>query len=144
MEIIPARKRTPNETKMLEDFILDKIASNFSKREILELIKREYQCSRTYASRKYAKVMNQIYEETSSEKIEHIRFKKITALEKDIKEAYRNYENAIDPDVKIKWFALYSKLKTDLNAFYPNALQQEEAEKSNDIVVKIEAWTVKE
>ena len=104
--------------------IVDLIAKNYERNEIIthcmEVHKKSYASIYKYYLRALADINSDI-----SEKIEHIRNKKIKGLQRDLREAYVNYEKAIIPDIKIKWFNIYLEVKEQLNQYYPNALKHE-------------------
>lgn len=104
------------------------ISQNKTTRQITSALQSEYSLTYNQAYKFYKKAIEQL-EEDNQEKINAIRYKKISALEKDLQTTWDNYQDAED-SLKLKWFEVYLKVKSQLDQYYPNALKPE-AEKDD-------------
>lgn len=133
MESYMAKNKKEDSSPIIRD-IIDLISQNGERGEIIEIIMDKHKKSYSSIYKYYLRAMEMINDDIG-EKIEDIRNKKIKALQRDLKEAYLQYQQNILPDIKVKWFKIYQEVKEQLNQYYPNALKHEK--EMEDFSIKI-------
>ena len=104
-------------------FLLPLMAKNYTKNQCVKALIAEYPpMVINQAYRYYLKATEQLQDDLD-EKIKAIRNRRIHSLHKDIQDAFSNYTAATEPNLQLKWFDQYTKLKQILDGFYPNSLK---------------------
>jgi hypothetical protein len=114
---------------------LDLIEKNGSRAQVIKELQKQYGLT----SKICTEIFNQAIESlktNSTYNPENIRSMRIYALEKDIKECYQNYTNALTPAYKIEWFKLYQEAKKRLDHYFPNELKPEVSNPDLKIEIK--------
>lgn len=106
------------------DYALNLMAANATRLEVTRALTKEFGISPQQAYKYYIRATDQLQDDLN-DKIAVVRSKRIHALHKDIKEAYANYLSSEIEGIQVKWHEQYTKLKNQLDNYYPNALKHE-------------------
>ena len=105
-------------------YCLDMISQNKTRNEIVKGLEATFKVTPKQGYKWYALAAEEL-EKDNVEKVKAVRNRRISALRRDIQEAYTNYLNEGNGDLRVKWYEVYQKCKNQLDQYFPNALKPE-------------------
>jgi len=116
-------KSTDAEMAQSISICLEVIAGNGGKRECLKAIMAKHPHLKERAAyNHYLKALHAL-DEDLQEDIKSVRNKRIKSLQKDMMEAYNNYQLAEKDSDRNAWYKTYLDVKKMYDSYFPNALK---------------------
>jgi hypothetical protein len=109
---------------------LDVIEANGSRNEVLNSLVKTYGLKRRAALNYYNRAMALVKEELTEE-VKDVRNRRIKSLQKDMRIAYRNFEDSEKDADRNLWFKTYLDVKKLHDSYFPNSLKPETIDDSN-------------